>query len=87
MIEAQKGLAEVSFSYGVRLSKCRPMPYLTVCDRLCQLVLELLSFMTGWSWIDEPWKHCAVVRQIVMAHAAAINASSLPGLWTMKIRL
>lgn len=37
--------------------------------------------------LDEPWKHCAVVRQIVIAHAAAMKASSLPGLWTMKIRL
>ena len=37
--------------------------------------------------MDEPWKHCAIVRQIVMAQAAAMKASSLPGLWTMKTRL
>jgi len=37
--------------------------------------------------MDEPWKHCAIVRQIVIAQVTAMKASSFPGLWTMKIRL
>jgi len=38
MIEAQKGLAEVIFSKGVRFAKCRPIPYLTVA-------IECVSFL------------------------------------------
>lgn len=34
-----------------------------------------------------PWKPWATVRQTVIMDAARMNASSFPGLWTMKIRL
>jgi hypothetical protein len=43
MIEAQKGLAEVTFSKGVRFAKCRPMPYLTIAIEYVSLHLASFS--------------------------------------------